>query len=218
MPRLSSWYAYYKNRKPNISNILLHWQYLARIIWFKPKSLLEIGCGPAEHSLFVKKLIPSVKLSLLDQDRKLLNFVVTRNRRLINKYYVADISSPAALSKLQLSKYDLVISQGLMEHFSDQMFARVITNIGELTKHYLFSIPSNLYPNQDYGNEILRSCSQVEQLLSRVPNIAYKVIPYFDIGFRTKIIAKKLKKMTLLPFIKYFLFGSLHLLIEIKYL
>lgn len=218
MKRFYSWNEYYQDRKANISNLLLHWQYLLKVVIARPKKLLEIGCGSAEHSLFVKKVLPSTKVYLLDLDRKLLQKVIDNHPGIVTDHYIADVTSPSSISKLHLEPMDIAISQGLMEHFPDKEFIKVIENIRKITSNYLFSVPSNLYPTIDYGNEILRSSEQMRELLSVIPKIRYKVSPYIDIGLRTKFVALKTKKMSTISLIKYLLTGSSHLLIEIKYL
>ena len=75
MVKQKSWHGFYENYKGRPSNIWLHWPYLNRIKKFKPKSILEIGCGPADHAMYIKRKKPSTKIFLLDQDTKLLKKV-----------------------------------------------------------------------------------------------------------------------------------------------
>lgn len=210
-----TWSDYYAHQVFSLSNIILHYPYLLRILLFKPSNILEIGCGPAQHSLFIKSISKKIKLSVLDLDRELLKKVKARALDNIEEFYNIDILNTEKVSKLP--KFELVISQGLLEHFNDQDFLKIIDNFSIITNRMIFSIPSNHYHNQDFGNEILRSKASVQRLLTKT-KYRFKVRNYpLDIGLRTKINLLKQNNLGLLESLRLLFFTSCHLLVEITY-
>jgi len=210
-----SWTNYYRNHKFSFSNILLHYPYLLKILLNKPKHILEIGCGTADHSLFIKKILPRVNVSLLDLDKNLLNKVKKLYKKKITAVYNIDVLDKKEISTLP--KFDLIISQGLLEHFNDNEFIDIINNFSETSKKMIFSIPSNFYQFRDFGNEILRSKEQVESLLIKC-GFKFKVSNYIpDIGIKTKIGLIRFNKMNIYNSLKFLLYNSCHLLVEINY-
>lgn len=208
------WSDYYKNIKTNKLNIYLHFQYILLIIFLNPKKIIEIGCGSGDHSIFIKKLFKKKIISFLDNDKDILENAYKKYSSNVQNFYYADILNKEKINKIEY--HDIAMSQGLMEHFSDKDFIKIIENFRGKVNYFIFSIPSNYYPTIDFGNEILRSKREVEFLLHKISNIEFKVINYFDIGFRTKI--NGLKKFNNLSSKLLYFFKSNHLLIKIKYL
>ncbi len=215
-----SWFKYYKNHKGvALSNILLHWPYLLRIVQLRPKKMLEIGCGPADHSVFLSYIKPKTKISLLDNDNQIINSLKKNLFNKITKFYICNITNKKDVLKQKFLKneFDLIYSQGLMEHFDKNNFQTIINNFLPYTQKILISIPAENYPNRDFGNELLRSKKQLTEVISPIKNIKFKINKYFpDIGLRTKIIKIKKEKINIIQSLLLIFFGSLHYLIEIN--
>lgn len=215
-----SWFNYYKNHNGvAVSNIFLHWPYLLRILLTGPKKMLEIGCGPADHSIFISSLKPNLDISLLDYDKKIINKLKNKFKNKFNHYYVCDITNRIRVKKLGFmhNQFDLVYSQGLMEHFEKKDFQIIINNFLPYTKKMIVSIPAENYPNRDFGNELLRNKKQLTEILSPIKDIKFKINKYFpDIGLRTKMIKIKKEKINIIQSLLLIFFGSLHYLIEIN--
>ena len=209
-----TWAKYYESYQPNKLYILLHFHYLISILILCPKSIIEIGCGSADHSIFIKKTFNRKKISFLDNDKIILNNAQKKYSSLVSNFYEADILNKKMIQGVH--HHDIGMSQGLMEHFNDDDFVKIIKNFRGKVKYFIFSIPSNHYPTIDFGNEILRSKHEIKNLLSNIERIDFSVKNYFDIGIKTKMIgAKKINN----PFLKFlYLFKSNHLLIKIRYL
>lgn len=210
-----NWYDYYRGYKPSFSNILLHADYLFQVYRHSGASVMEIGCGPATHSLFLKQIKPDIRLSLLDSDKQLLDQVAQEHETAIERAYHLDILNRDDVGSLP--NFDLIISQGLMEHFSDQDLILIIKNFSSVGKRMIFSIPNERYPNRDFGNEILRSSSQISTLLEMVPGIKFTIRNVIDPGIRTKLEVVKKNKLTGSDALKFLLAGSCHLICEIVY-
>ena len=209
-----TWAKYYESYQPNKLNIFLHFHYLISILILCPKSIIEIGCGSADHSIFIKKAFNRKKISFLDNDKIILNNAQKKYSALVSNFYEADILNKKMIQSVD--HHDIAMSQGLMEHFNDDDFIKIIKNFRGKVKYFIFSIPSNYYPTIDFGNEILRSNHEIKNLLSNIERIDFSVKNYFDIGIKTKMIgAKKINN----PFLKFaYFFKSNHLLIKIRYL
>lgn len=214
-----SWFKYYRSHKEIVlSNILLHWPYLLRIIQLKPKKMLEIGCGPADHSIFLTYIKPKTNISVLDNDNQIINGLKKKFSNRIRRFYICNITNKKDVLKQKFLKNEfyLIYSQGLMEHFNKKDFQTIINNFLPYTKKILISIPSENYPNRDFGNELLRNKKQLTEIISPIKNIKFKINKYFpDIGFRTKIMKIKKEKLSIIESINLMLFDSLHYLIEI---
>ncbi len=206
------WADYYAGHNRHLSNIILHFGYLLSILWRRPKTLLEIGCGTADHSLFLKKMSPKIELGLLDNDRKILDKAKQECGSAVSGIYPVDLLDCSAVQSLPF--FDVVMSQGVMEHFDDSQFVQIIENFRGKAGLFIFSVPSDNYPTLDFGNEILRSKKDMLRLLSRVPDIDFTVSGYFDIGLKTKLVGAR-KRKWLLKKLYYLFFGSNHLVVKI---
>lgn len=196
-------------------NTLLHYFYVYRVIIHNPKSILEIGCGTATHSVAIKKLLRGVELSLLDTDSILLKKNKEEYGDLIKNTFNYSILDGELIRSLP--KFDVVISQGLMEHFPDKDFLLIIDNFSKVTNRIIFSIPSDVYCFKDFGNEILRSKKELSILLDK-SHFNYRVDDYFiDIGIRTKMKLVKENKLGFFSALRLLFFKSCHLLVEVNY-
>lgn len=217
MVKRKTWNEYYKINRNRVSNLLLHWQYLWEVYRLRPKSMLEIGCGPATHSLFLKKILKGLDLYLLDKDEEIIKRVVKDNPKIIKKTFHVDVFCEKKLKKLNIPTVDVIISQGLMEHFNDEKFLKVIENFRGETKRIIFSVHSDQYPNNDYGDEKLRSKEEIERLLNKTERINFTIRKYLDIGLKTKLFGMKKKDLCLSSKLSYLFFASNHLLVKIVF-
>uniref|UniRef100_UPI004047E12D class I SAM-dependent methyltransferase n=1 Tax=Flavobacterium sp. TaxID=239 RepID=UPI004047E12D len=210
-----SWADYYVGHQRNFSNIVLHFPYLFAILWCRPRTILEIGCGSADHSMFLKKKFKKLEISFLDNDEKILANAKSAYADFIANTYLVNILDNSEVQAIP--RFDVIMSQGLMEHFEDAEFTRIIDNFRGKTGNFIFSIPSNCYPTYDFGNEILRSQKEVQALLNAIPNIKHNIAGYFDIGIKTKLVGARVKK-GIFQKLKYLMFASNHILVNVTYL
>lgn len=215
-----SWHKYYQEHKGvAASNILLHWYYLAGILFNFPKKVLEIGCGPADHSVFLSSITPGLKISVLDYDRKIVAWLKKTYSKQFENFYVCDITDDQMVKKLgfKSQEFDVIYSQGLLEHFNRKGSQKIVNYFLPYAKKIIFSIPSETYPNRDYGNELLRNEKELEDIFRTIPDISFKIRKYFpDIGLRTKMMTIKKRKLNFLRALYFVLFDSCHYFIEVK--
>lgn len=214
-----SWYEFYKNNKGvNSSNIVLHWAYLIKIILSRPKNILEMGCGTADHSVFLSKILKKTNFYLLDNDKDIIMKLQKRYKKSIKKFYYCDITDTKDVlqQKFKRDFFDVIYSQGLFEHFDILNFKKIINNFMSYTHKFIISIPSEAYPDRDFGNEILRNKKELINIMKDVKNVNYNIISYFpDVGLRTKLKLIKKHKLNLYKSLFFIFFGSCHYLIEI---
>ena len=213
-----SWHNFYKNNRGiTPSNIFLHWPYLLKILSLRPKTVLEIGCGTADHSIFLSHLLPHLQISLLDYDKVILARLKNKLNNKRYRFHLCNfIDEKSVKRNLSYHQFDVIYSQGVMEHFNINDFQKIVTNFLPYSDRLIFSVPSESYPNKDFGNELLRNKAELESIIKQIPNIASKVSSYFpDIGYRTKYITIKKLKLNLFQAIIFLLFGSCHYLIKI---
>jgi len=209
-----SWADYYVGHQRNFSNIVLHYPYLLAILRRKPRTILEIGCGSADHSMFLKKQFPKLEISFLDNDEKILATAKSAYMDRVANTYLVNILDNKEVQSIPL--FDVIMSQGLMEHFENAEFIRIIDNFRGKAGSFIFSIPSDFYPTRDFGNEILRSKNEISDLLNTIPKIKYSVSGYFDIGLKTKLVGTK-KIKGVFQKLGYLLFSSNHILVSVSY-
>jgi SAM-dependent methyltransferase len=212
--KYKDWSSYYAGYRSSFSNMALHYPYLLAILFQRPKTILEIGCGSADHSMFLKKYLPKIEVSLLDNDQKILDSAKFSCKNNISNSYYVDILNKSEVQSIP--RFDVVMSQGLMEHFDDSQFIQIVDNFRGKAGVFIFSIPSDQYPTLDFGNEILRSKNKISDLLSCVSNIRFSVANYWDIGLRTKLLGAR-KKVGIIEKLKYIFLRSNHILVKVSY-
>lgn len=213
--QVTKWSDYYAGQGGSLTNIVLHLPYLLAVLLRRPRSILEIGCGTAAHSLFLKKIASGKRVSLLDSDEHILRAAKAPHPKRIEGVYDVDVRDERAVQEMPF--FDLVMSQGLMEHFDDAEFRHVIENFRGKTTSFVFSVPSNEYPTRDFGDERLRSKSEIADLLAGIDGIGFTVSPYLDIGVRTKLVGARRRK-GFREKLRYVFCCSNHILVSVSYL
>jgi len=102
-------------------------------------------------------------------------------------------------------------------HFEAKDFLKIIDYFSRVSRKMIFSVPSDVYKNKDFGNEILRSKQTMFSLLQKNISFKFKVSNYFDLGIRTKIQLIKQDKLSPIDSLFLIFFKSCHLLVEIYY-
>ena len=159
-------------------------------------------------------MLRNTGLYLLDSDKLILKEVKKRHHERISKCFNINVLDINKIKKIP--KTDVVMSQGLLEHFDDDEFVQILKNFSCISKKMIFSVPSEHYGHQDFGNEILRSKTEIENLVKKGNFKKCNIRYYFDIGIRTKILQIAKGKINLTNIMRT-LFQSNHLLVEIDY-
>ena len=140
------------------------------------------------HTLFLGFLLRNAKFVLVDQDLSVLSMARESLKSLDGRVYFCQ----ADILKLPFKKtyFDVIISQGTLEHFNDSDLRQAISEQIRITPRVIFSVPSDRYWQQDFGDEILRSIKEIDSLLRKIKGKFNWSIKYYrlDIGIRTKLL------------------------------
>lgn len=160
-----SWSDYYQEPlavEALLGNLYGQRDFLGAIHRSGARTILEVGSGSGGMAIFLSWLGFSV--TSIDVDPQVVEKARQENDRLNGKveFMVADgFSLP-----FTENQFDLVIHQGLLEHFSDEDIHRFLDEQLSCGKQVLFSVPNYLYMKRDFGNERLMDKASWEKILS----------------------------------------------------
>jgi SAM-dependent methyltransferase len=127
MKAVTNWDRYYKRIKISQITLGIIWRAYADLLrgvhFQEPIKIIELGCGTAYNTLQISKLFPVDKVTLVDFNPNVLN--VARKKlsglKCEKEFLLQDLLS------LDLSeKYNIVHSQGLLEHYTPEQQRKLI--------------------------------------------------------------------------------------------
>jgi SAM-dependent methyltransferase len=106
----------------------LHYRYLKRALdmlpGFQPKTILDAGCGSADHAFYLARRYPLAWVYAIDIDSELIE----RNRRMAERLRIGNISfAVASVEDPIRGAFDLIVSIDVLEHLHHQ--AEAIGNL-----------------------------------------------------------------------------------------
>lgn len=113
--------------------------------------ILEVGIGSGAQGAALSRgdrLVVSV-----DNNLRILNAALPNLRRFGRG--VATVAADAFCLPFRESTFAVAISQGLMEHFTDEDIILLMREQLRVARSVVFSVPSDRYPRQDVGDERL---------------------------------------------------------------
>jgi 2-polyprenyl-3-methyl-5-hydroxy-6-metoxy-1,4-benzoquinol methylase len=163
----SDWRTFYRDRKIDLKLIVDtvngQREYIERIQKYaKGPRLLETGVGTGITSIYLSCL--SYDVTGIDNNREIVQTAATRNAALGGRARFEEMD----LFNLEFEpdSFDLCFHQGVLEHFCE---AEIVTALREqlrVARTVVFSVPSHLYPQRDYGDEHLWSVEQWQRVLA----------------------------------------------------
>jgi SAM-dependent methyltransferase len=185
-----SWGDYYSNQvtlTACLADVVGHWPYLISVFRLRPRVVIEAGCGPGHHSLALGLVLRHARFVLVDRDTSVLRTARKVTARISRRVHLckADIRC----LPFKDSVVDIAISQGTLEHFDDKEWELAVSEQFRISPRLIFSVPSDQYWRQDYGDEILRTPNQIERLADEVKEVSRQNVAYYplDVGVRTKL-------------------------------
>lgn len=118
-----------------------------------PARLLEVGCGSGLLSGYLQDF--GYQTVATDKDPAVLAYA---KKRLMEEM----LGMPLLLERdgfflkqglEEYAPFDLCFSQGLLEHFQDQQIIELLTQQLFVANIVVFSVPSDTYPRQEFGDE-----------------------------------------------------------------
>lgn len=133
--------------------------------------VLEVGIGSGAQSALLSRFAPTVSV---DNDLRILRAALPNVRRFGRGLRV--LAGDGFRLPFPDETFGVALSQGLMEHFSDDRIAELVREQLRVCRSVVFSVPSDNYPRQDVGDERLMPPSRWREIvLAALPAGAYAV-------------------------------------------
>lgn len=125
-------------------------------------SVLEVGIGSGAQSAWLSR--GGRATVSLDNDWRILTACAPNLERYGRN--VRRVAADAFRMPFPNGSFEVALSQGLMEHFSNDDIVRLIREQLRVARSVVFSVPSDRYPRQDVGNERLLSPDRWREILT----------------------------------------------------
>jgi SAM-dependent methyltransferase len=116
----------------------------------KIPKLLEVGLGTATMSIYLSRY--SYEVVGIDNDPTMIYKAIDTNKKL-GGYAKFILMNAFDLDMLKEKYFDVVFSQGTLEHFDNKEVVKLISKQLKVGKYVVFSVPSVDYPHRELGNE-----------------------------------------------------------------
>lgn len=184
-----SWGDFYNKdtlTKNNVQDsVNSHKELFWTILGYKPKKVIETGCGTGEMVGWLSwkdKLIEGKKL-MEDTIEKVIAVDIEKKVIQIAKQNLEAIDGKVDLVQADAWTYeekaDLIFSQGLLEHFSDDELRKLIDHQLTQAPVLIHSVPNSNYGKRDFGNERLLTNDEWYKIFQGYNLHIYN---YWDVG------------------------------------
>lgn len=197
MDKTFSWHNFYSAEvsvKDFLSNLQTHAEFIEAIFNERPQKILEVGIGTGGMGLFFSLL--GIETVGVDNNDKIIKAAKNLNRKLGGKTTLTNAN--AFQLPFGNNSFDLIFSQGFLEHFTDQEIIRLLNEQIRVGRKVFFSVPNNFYPQKDFGDERLLSKKDWEKILAGRYEIRlsrnYLETPWVGGGIFRKGIAYLIRK------------------------
>ncbi|MGH7197671.1 MAG: class I SAM-dependent methyltransferase [Candidatus Omnitrophota bacterium] len=168
-----------------LDHIAIHKDFLKEILQRRPAKILEAGCGSAIMSIFFSRM--GIHATACDRDQGVLDHAAQTARR-----WGADVTfAEKDLLALDFAKdtFDLVFSQGVLEHMKDEDIRKSCSEILKAGKEFIFSVPSQYYRHRDFGDERLLPAAEWGKILKGLGRLELK--PYYACRTKRNFLLKR---------------------------
>lgn len=178
-----------------IQNTFCHLELFTAVWEESPKKILEVGVGTGSMSAFFSYL--GLDVTGLDNDKNILK----KARNLAKKLngHVKFVWGDALKLPFEENSFDVVVSQGLLEHFPNRQILSLLDEQLRVGKTVVLSVPNKFYPQKDFGDERLLSDQYWQKLLSKkyylLKSLSYN--PHRITFLRERIVYKVVNTMFL---------------------
>lgn len=163
----ATWDDYYHSRLTpyvHCRNVFNHLPFILAVRRLHPRALLEVGSGTGSMSIFFSYFVDRV-LSV-DLSPGIVERCQDANRRL--KGNASFVEGDAfGLEEFPEHAFDVAFSQGFFEHFSDDEILLLLQQQARAARRIVFSVPNDVYPRRDYGNERLLPKAWWDEMVHR---------------------------------------------------
>lgn len=145
-------------------HVLIHDEFLKKVESLNPQKLLEAGCGSGIMSVYFSK--QGVRATALDRDTQVLEIAKKSADAL--GVTVEFVAGDLFALPFTANAFDAVFSQGVLEHFQDELIRSAVLEQLRVAPISWISIPTKYYKHQDFGDERLLTDSQWRAILEPV--------------------------------------------------
>jgi hypothetical protein len=142
---------------------LIHSNLLAAVTERARGGVLEVGVGSGAQSAVLSRSLDRVVS--IDNDQRILSAARPNLERFGRG--VTLVAADAFALPFRAGTFGVAMSQGLMEHFSDDGVAGLIREQLRVCRSVAFSVPSDRYPRQDVGDERLMPPDRWREIVTR---------------------------------------------------
>ncbi len=129
----------------------LHGPMVREALAFDPESVLEVGCGGANLAICFAHF--GMRSAGIDLDPAVIAEAKRHASALRAK--VDLIVGDGFSTEFSDGEFDVSVSQGVLEHFSDDDIHRFLAESIRISGRVIASMPNVNYPTKDFGNERL---------------------------------------------------------------
>jgi SAM-dependent methyltransferase len=145
-----------------LTNLYHHREFVAELLALQPQRALEAGCGTAGMSVLLA--MAGVQATACDVDESVLG-VARQNATQWNAGVDVIHRDIFELSK-SADRYDVVFSQGVLEHFDDDRIHALVRESLAVAPAFMFSVPTRYYGHRDFGDERLMTLEEWQEILA----------------------------------------------------
>lgn len=155
-----------------LEQLLLHSEFISRTIKEQPRNLLEVGIGRGTFIAFLS--LAGIECAGIDSDSS----IVEKYKAFADSLGIREDVRQADAFHMPFKdkSFDMSISQGFFEHFSDDDIHKLLDEQLRVAKKVFFSVPSKFYRVKDFGNERLMTLDSWRKTLSGY--IVGESVPY----------------------------------------
>jgi SAM-dependent methyltransferase len=164
---MGEWAQYYQagvSIDDYLANLYTHAPLLEAVLSREPTRVLEVGVGTGGMGTFISQLGPEVVG--IDNDLDILEGARLTCERFHGSMRLVEADAFRLAEDLLEPEFDVAYSQGFFEHFDDGAVGRLVEQQLSVARRVVFSVPSDAYPRQDFGNERLLSPTQWSDVLA----------------------------------------------------
>ncbi|GEM_PF-1265055 len=152
LPTWGEYYDFDLGWTEHLGNVLYHLPFLNEIRRARPRNVLEVGTGTGSLSTFVSYFVRNTVSVDISSD---VLARAQRNSRRLRGRATFRMDDAFTLSSCASASFDVAMSQGFFEHFSDKDIVRLLQQQVRVADRVILSVPNAAYGVRDRGDERL---------------------------------------------------------------
>lgn len=143
--------------------------------------MLEVGCGRGITSTFISYFVPLCVG--VDSEARMVKLARSINKKFLGRAHFCIVNGKR--TSFSNDSFDIVCSQGLLEHYDDAQIVNFIDEWLRLAPLCVVSVPSKEYGRKDFGNERLLTTQDYLKILE-----GYRVVcSYYGFSVHERVFS-----------------------------